>query len=95
MTDSYFFTQMVNIMCAPLYVYDTEAHLDEKIGGGEEAWWVKMGYDSDTASGILTEKKEYPVICAGENGYTAVVIYDGKEARTLAAGPVLLGPAGM
>lgn len=95
MTDSYFFTQMVNIMCAPLYVYDTEAHLDEKIGGGEEAWWVKLGYDSDTASGILTEKKEYPVICAGENGYTAVVIYDGKEARTLAAGPVLLGPAGM
>ena len=57
MTDSYFFTQMVNIMCAPLYVYDTEAHLDEKIGGGEEAWWVKLGYDSDTASGILTEKK--------------------------------------
>ena len=44
---------MVNIMCAPLYVYDTEAHLDEKIGGGEEAWWVKMGYDSDTEISVI------------------------------------------
>lgn len=93
MEENYFLLHMVNIMCSPLNVYDEERNLLYRIGEGREEWWEWLGYDLTERERILSEKKDYPVVCAGETGYVAAVIYDGDKGRTFVAGPVMLSPS--
>lgn len=93
MPDRFFYEQMVNMMCSPLYIYNIEGILLDKIGGDDKEWWVWLGYDRDRAAGILKERKSYPAIYTGKDGYTAAVLYSEDADRVLAAGPVMLAPA--
>ena len=93
MPDRFFYEQMVNMMCSPLYIYNIEGILLDKIGGDDKEWWVWLGYDRDRASGILKERKSYPAIYTGKAGYAAAVLYSEDADRVLAAGPVMLAPA--
>lgn len=93
MKENYFFVHMVNLMCTSLNVYDGEGKLLYRIGEGEEEWWDWLGYDLKEKERIFSGKKDYPVICAGENGYVSAVIYDEDTGRTFTAGPVMLSPS--
>lgn len=91
MTGRFFYEQIVNIMCCPVFIYDAMGKLIDRIGSDSREWWQWLGYDLGKAERILSGKKEYPVICTGAKEYTAAVFYDRKENRVLAAGPVMFG----
>ena len=91
MAGRFFYEQIVNIMCCPIFIYDANGKLLEKIGSDSREWWLWLGYDREKAQSILSEKKEYPVIYTGSKEYTAAVFYDEKENIVLAAGPVMFG----
>lgn len=91
MAGRFFYEQIVNIMCCPIFIYDANGKLLEKIGSDSREWWLWLGYDREKAQSILSEKKEYPVIYTGSKEYTAAVFYDEKENVVLAAGPVMFG----
>lgn len=91
MIDLFFYSQMVNIICCPIYIYDTNGKLTDKIGGENKEWWAWLGYDSEKVHSILFERKEYPVIHTGKNGYVVVVFYDFETGRAMVAGPVSFG----
>lgn len=91
MAGRFFYEQIVNIMCCPIFIYDANGKLLEKIGSDSREWWLWLGYDREKARSILSQKKEYPVIYSGNKEYTAAVFYDEKENVVLAAGPVMFG----
>ena len=91
MAGRFFYEQIVNIMCCPIFIYDANGKLLEKIGSDSREWWLWLGYDREKARSILLQKKEYPVIYSGNKEYTAAVFYDEKENVVLAAGPVMFG----
>lgn len=91
MAGRFFYEQIVNIMCCPIFIYDANGKLLEKIGSDSREWWLWLGYDREKAQSILSEKKEYPVIYTGSKEYTAALFYDEKENIVLAAGPVMFG----
>ena len=91
MAERFFYEQIVNIMCCPIFAYDEKGKLLDKIGSADKEWWLWLGYDRKKAESILSEKKGYPVIYTGNKGYTAAVFYDKKNRTALAAGPVMFG----
>ena len=91
MAGRFFYEQIVNIICCPIFIYDANGKLLEKIGSDSREWWLWLGYDREKARSILLQKKEYPVIYSGNKEYTAAVFYDEKENVVLAAGPVMFG----
>ena len=91
MAGRFFYEQIVNIMCCPIFIYDANGKLLEKIGSDSREWWLWLGYDREKARSILLQKKEYPVIYSGNKEYTAAVFYDERENVVLAAGPVMFG----
>lgn len=94
MSDRFFYEQMVSIMCSPLYIYNMEGKLLDKIGGDDKEWWKWLGYEKDRAMRLLSEGKDYPVICTGDKGYVTALLFVENSGEVLAAGPVMLGPAG-
>lgn len=94
MSDRFFYEQMVSIMCSPLYIYNMEGKLLDKIGGDDKEWWKWLGYEKDRAMRLLSEGKDYPVICTGDKGYVTAILSVENSGEVLAAGPVMLGSAG-
>ena len=93
MPDRFFYEQMVNMMCSPLYIYNIEGKLLDKIGGDDKDWWIWLGYDKAQTLRLLMERKDYPVLYTGKQGYTAAILYSENKNVVLAAGPVMLAPA--
>ena len=87
MSDYYFCSQLAGILAAPLFYYDTEGNLLYKTCEDPREWGERMGYARERASLLFMEKKDYPVICTGENGCAGAVIYSRNRQRVLAAGP--------
>lgn len=92
MGECFFYNQIVNIICSPIYVYDAEGKLLDKIGTDTTEWRVWLGYDSEKAERILLEKRDYPVILAEKEEYVAAVLYDEAGEKILVAGPAVIGP---
>ncbi len=92
MSDEFFYKQMINMMGAPLYLYDADGRLCERTGSDDKEWWSWLGYDSEQAKDILLKRKDYPVIYTGGDDYVAAVLYDAGGGRILAAGPVMVNP---
>lgn len=92
MSERFFYEQMINIICSPIYIYDAEGKMLDKIGSDDTRWWTWLGYDADEATEKLLEKKDYPVILAGKEVYVTAVMYDQDSGRILAAGPAVIGP---
>lgn len=93
MPDRFFYEQMVNMMCSPLYIYNIEGKLLDKIGGSDKDWWIWLGYDKAQTLRLLMERKDYPVLYTGKQGYTTAILYSENKNVVLAAGPVMLTPA--
>ena len=81
------------MMCSPLYIYNIEGKLLDKIGGDDKDWWIWLGYDKAQTLRLLMERKDYPVLYTGKQGYTAAILYSEKKNVVLAADPVMLTPA--
>lgn len=88
MSERYFYEQIVNAIGTPLWIYDRNICLVEKIGGEEAVWWTQCDFTQSDVEKILTENKEYPVIHIGRNDDIATVIYDCKKERNFVLGPV-------
>lgn len=93
MPDRFFYEQMVSIMCSPLYIYNMEGKLLDKIGGDDKEWWAWLGYEKDRAMRLLSERKAYPVIYTGDKGYVTAIMSAENRKKVLAAGPVMFGPS--
>lgn len=58
MAERFFYEQIVNIMCCPIFAYDEKGKLLDKIGSADKEWWLWLGYDRKKAESILSEKKD-------------------------------------
>lgn len=92
MSEHFFYEQMINIICSPIHIYDTDGRLVAKIGSDAAQWWTWLGYDADKAMGKLLEKKNYPVIFAEKETYITAVMYAEDSGKILVAGPAAIGP---
>ena len=92
MSERFFYEQMVNIICSPIYVYDAEGNLLDRAGSDAVQWWEWIGYGADEAKEKLLEKKDYPVIFTKKEGCVAAVLYGEAAGKILVAGPSVIGP---
>ena len=49
MAERFFYEQIVNIMCCPIFAYDEKGKLLDKIGSADKEWWLWLGYDRKKA----------------------------------------------
>ena len=40
MAERFFYEQIVNIMCCPIFAYDEKGKLLDKIGSADKEWWL-------------------------------------------------------
>lgn len=89
MADRFFFEQMVKIMHSPVWIYDEDGCLIEKIGSGDVRQRTCVLLEEGGLTALLTDRKHYPVLRIGKDETVILIIYSKGERKSYLFGPVM------
>ena len=58
MAERFFYEQIVNIMCCPIFAYDEKGKLLDKIGSADKEWWLCWGMTGKKRRVSFRRKKD-------------------------------------